>query len=217
MNPSFVDLKPDSDVVEDQGVNGACTGYAGAKAMDIFYERAGQPIQFSPMYLWAQERASIGASGNVGVAPSCIVDVLKSGGVCLQSSMPDNVPYTALPTAANIAEAANYKIASAVSYGVGKNGWDTLKRIKTALAKGIPVLLTVFVYDGMYTLSGPWRSMSWNTLGGPNNPIRGTHEIVLIGYDDEAGRLLAQGSWGPIYGDGGYFGMLYEYFADYNL
>ena len=42
------------------------------------------------------------------------------------------------------------------------------------------------------------------------NPIGG-HCVVLMGYDDGSRHFIVRNSWGPDWGDKGYFYMPYEY------
>jgi hypothetical protein len=39
------------------------------------------------------------------------------------------------------------------------------------------------------------------------------HAVACIGYDDDSQRFLCENSWGPKWGDGGFFGIPYEYFS----
>jgi C1A family cysteine protease len=45
----------------------------------------------------------------------------------------------------------------------------------------------------------------------------GGHAVCAVGYDDKAKRILVRNSWGPKWGQGGYFTMPYDYVADRNL
>lgn len=79
-------------------------------------------------------------------------------------------------------------------------------QIKNSVAQGIPVLLTMAVFDGFEKVHGTWAAHSWDT----STPVLGSHEVLVIGYDDVCKRLLIENSWGPTWGDGGFFGMPYE-------
>jgi len=218
MNPSSVDLRPNMDTVEDQGVNNACTGYAGAKAMDVFYERAGQPLVFSPAYLWAKERILTSVQGNNGVTVGAIPAALQAFGVCLNSTLPDTTPFDYVPTDADDAEAANFKCLSHEGYGVDIDGMKTVERIKTSIAKGIPVLLTIYVFVSMETrCTGPWKFHQWDVFERVDNMPIGSHEVVIIGFDDDSARFLLQNSWGMFWADGGFFGAPYVYIGDNSI
>jgi C1A family cysteine protease len=36
-----------------------------------------------------------------------------------------------------------------------------------------------------------------------------------VGYDDREGRLIVRNSWGPLWGEGGYFTLPYVYAANH--
>jgi hypothetical protein len=51
-----------------------------------------------------------------------------------------------------------------------------------------------------------WDYHSWDTTG----EVLGSHEVLIVGYNDKTGRFLAQNSWGPRWADGGFFGIPYD-------
>jgi C1A family cysteine protease len=47
--------------------------------------------------------------------------------------------------------------------------------------------------------------------------VVGGHAVLAMGYDDAKRVFLVRNSWGPAWGDGGYFYMPYAYLLDDNL
>jgi C1A family cysteine protease len=45
----------------------------------------------------------------------------------------------------------------------------------------------------------------------PNEPMVGSHSVLLVGYDDSLQALLFQNSWGPTWGNGGFGFLPYRY------
>jgi len=48
-------------------------------------------------------------------------------------------------------------------------------------------------------------------------PVIGGHAVLAVGYDDEDAVFVCRNSWGPTWGDAGYFYMPYAYLLDDNL
>ena len=200
--PPFVDLKPSVFEVENQMSFNACTANAGCSALELMYKAKGRPVDLSRMYLYHAMRELEGTvQSDQGAYPRDIGRALLNTGVCKESTWGYSADHLmAAPTTAADTEAAMLKI---VSYEYLPGG---LADIKNAIAQGIPVLLTIEIHQGIYNQTGAWQTHNWDT----STPIMGYHEVLVIGYDDASKRLLAENSWGPDYGDGGFFGIPYE-------
>lgn len=202
--PTSVDLKADVYEVEDQSTFNACTANAGCSALELMYKKNGKLVNLSRMYLYYYTRQLSNIVGDSGAYPRNIGKALLTYGVCYEPTWPYvAADITTPPTTTAIAEAAPFKITSYEQI-IG----DVLPQIKNAVAQGIPVLLTMTVNQSFMSLSGAWTTHTWDTSSA--SPLLGTHEVLVIGYDDVAGRLLIENSWGPAWADGGFFGMPYE-------
>jgi C1A family cysteine protease len=208
--PPSVDMKPDVIEVENQGLFSSCTANAGCSAMELMYNQSGLRHSFSRMYLYYYTRQLGGILGDEGANARDIGKALNKYGVCLESAWP-YIPanLTLSPSAPVIAEAAQFKIKS-----YEKLTGDLLTQIKNSVAQGVPVLLTIFIYQDFWTVSGPWQTHIWNNTESATNPIIGAHEVLVIGYDDVSHRLLVENSWGPAWADGGFFGIPYAMVVD---
>ena len=51
----------------------------------------------------------------------------------------------------------------------------------------------------------------------PGEALLGGHAVLIVGYNDATHRFRVRNSWGPDWGDGGYFTMPYAYVTDPNL
>jgi len=54
-------------------------------------------------------------------------------------------------------------------------------------------------------------------LPAPGEKQVGGHAVVGVGYDDATKRILVRNSWGPAWGQAGYFTMPYDYVNNRNL
>lgn len=204
--PPSVDLKPHVFEVEDQGVLGTCTANSGCSALELMYNKKGTPVDLSRLFAYWHARKLGNLTGDSGAYPRDLCKALNQYGVCYEKSWTYHVSNLEKePTPEVTKEAEEFKI---VSYE--RITGDVLPQIKTSLAQGIPVLLTIQVHSGFEKLSGPWKQHSWDWITSEKNPVSGYHAVLIIGYDDTAERLLVENSWGPYWADGGFFGIPYD-------
>jgi C1A family cysteine protease len=88
----------------------------------------------------------------------------------------------------------------------------TLQGLKDALAAGRPVAFGFSVPDtwSQVRTTGhlPFPSATAKFIGG--------HAVVAVGYSDSTGNVLCRNSFGPNWGNQGYFTMPYQWFANMN-
>lgn len=196
-----IDMKPDVDRVDDQLRSNTCVAHAGSSALELCFKRAGRPTDFSRAFLYHNLFKFSKAMGVMdGAQPGGMPTALESG-VCLESTMP-YLDYDYEPSAEAIAEAATLLPKGSTGF----LGCSDLHQIKIALNEGSPVMLTIRANNGLVNLSGDWRAHAWDYA----EPMFGLHCVLCIGYDDASQRLLCENSWGPQWGDGGFFGIPYE-------
>ena len=125
------------------------------------------------------------------------------------SIFPPNAKAATEPTADCYAAARQYE---ALQYqSVDQN----LADLKGCLADGYPVVFGFTVYPSFEfdevakTGDVPMPSGSEAPTGGP--------AVLAVGYDDQDQLFICRNSWGPGWGDAGYFYMHYAYLLDNNL
>lgn len=83
------------------------------------------------------------------------------------------------------------------------------------LSEGYPFVFGFQVYSefesSMVAFTGELN------LPGPTEIARGGHAVLAVGYDLEKGQMLVRNSWGPEWGQGGYFTMPFSYISNQNL
>lgn len=229
--PQFVDLRPSVNQIEDQGPIGSCVANAAASMLEIEWERLcdkypgmHDPIDLSRMYLYYWMRNFGVRSGQEGGAPEDMMKALTIKGVCLESTWPYKLPNTDVqPPSYCDVEAKKWLVLEYASLtatnqiGMWAMAAEKFRsNIKHALAQGRPVIISMWITQA-FQLSGSckeWKLTTWDERSSSGNPTLGSHAVVLIGYDDVSQRFLAQNSWGPGWGDGGFFGIPYARFAD---
>lgn len=206
--PASVDLRTTGKVspIYDQGSLGACTAFAMGKGLreTVTNLNGGEAKSLSALYLYYKERERMGTvnedSGSLMIDG---MEVLKANGNCLDSTMPYEISkFREKPTAAAEAEAAAAKID-------GFTLLTGLDQLKAQLAQGKPAVFGYIVYKSF--MSPIVATTGKMPMPKPNEQVLGGHAIMVVGYDDAQKVLIIKNSWGPGWGDKGYFYMPYDY------
>lgn len=91
-----------------------------------------------------------------------------------------------------------------------------VQHLKAALAEKHPIAFGFMVYSSFETPEVASTGIATMPQPLTEDPIGG-HAVVIVGYDDSKGLFIVRNSWGPSWGDKGYFYMPYEYVLDKNL
>jgi C1A family cysteine protease len=203
--PASVDLAAYSVPVGNQGTIGSCVAWAIDYAMLGWYSnrfnKPGQP--FHPMYTYSQINSDDTKPDGGGSQPSAALNIARSQGNDTVGHYSRSLyDFINEPNASERANAANWKISGyttlfANTDGKG-NGTAGSTQIKSALASGKPVAITMQVRDGFTTVSTASNTL-WDNI---TSPITGAHEVLATGYDQYG--LIIQNSWGTTWGYKGY-------------
>jgi len=90
-----------------------------------------------------------------------------------------------------------------------KNINITLDNLKACLNEGHTFIITFNITDFMQEWFSAKRLMQLSfftlPLGSADDKIIAAHAVLCLGYDDKNGTFLCRNSWGPNWGDNGYF------------
>lgn len=75
--------------------------------------------------------------------------------------------------------------------------------MKAAIADYGPIVTTLAVYQDFYSYGSGIYRHTWGSF-------RGLHAIVAVGYNDTGRYFIVKNSWGPYWGEGGYFKISYD-------
>ncbi|MDX2298672.1 MAG: C1 family peptidase [Xanthomonadaceae bacterium] len=220
--PRSVDLRPWCSPVEDQGELGSCTAQAGAGLLEYYWLRAnGELLDISRLFLYRTTRRLMGWNGDTGAFLRDTMKAMVVFGVPPEQYWPYAIArFDDEPEAFCYAFAQNYK--SLEYYRLdppGSNGADTLTRVKSHLAAGLPSMFGFSVYSSLWNAT-PDGSIPFPE---PGDRMNGGHAVVAVGYDDArivrhprtgaktTGALLIRNSWGINWGEAGYGWLPYEY------
>jgi C1A family cysteine protease len=185
--------------VRNQKKCGSCWAFALTAGLESYVLRTqnkpGKDVDLS-------EQVMVSCSG-VGSCNGGTLDAdyLQSTGLPLET----DYPYTATDGNCSSASPGWEKTA----YKIG--GWNsvshTLASMKSALVKYGPLPTAMWVYeDFMHYKSGVYSYTTGKKLGG--------HAVVIVGYNDAEQYFTVKNSWGPGWGEDGFFRIAYSEITD---
>jgi C1A family cysteine protease len=203
--PLKVDLRSECSSIENQGHLGSCTANALAGNLQFLERVSGQIYKdVSRLFIYYNERAIEGTVGfDSGAMIRDGIKALVKDGVCPESSWPYDISkFTRKPTAVCYKEGLKRRITS-------YHRLQTLGEMLNCLAEGFPFVFGFTVYESFESLKVaqtglvPMPKKSERALGG--------HAVMAAGYDQKQKRFIVRNSWGPQWGQAGYFTMPYAY------
>jgi C1A family cysteine protease len=204
--PKLVDLRPHCSPVEDQGDLGSCTGNALAGAVQFLElkDKVGAAVNVSRLFIYYNERAIEGTiSEDSGAQIRDGIKSLVAEGVCSEFTWPYDVAnFATTPPPDAYAEALTHTVTAYARL-------QTLQDMRNCLAAGFPFVFGFTVYESFE--SDAVATTGVVNMPQPSERAIGGHAVMAAGYDDNTKRLLVRNSWGPGWGQGGYFTMPYAY------
>lgn len=221
--PTKVDLRPFCSPVLSQGNLGSCTSWSLAGNLEFLElkeirEKTSGAVEFdaitftpySRLFIYYGERVlenSIDSDSGAQIRDG--IKVLAQFGDCSEASWPyvESHVYE-VPFQPAYMEALAHKISSYMRL-------ESLDDIRHCLNDGYPVSFGFSVFESFEseqvarTGIVPIPSYSESMVGG--------HAVLAVGYDDENKWLIVKNSWGPDWGDKGYFYLPYEFITNRDL
>jgi C1A family cysteine protease len=205
--PPVVDLSGKFSPIYDQGDAGCCTGEAWRAALE--YEeniQAEQVVSLSELYIYYNERKANGDTFEDGGAQ--IRDGIKAivqYGACSEALWPlDPARVTLEPSLECYNDGAKRKALQYTSVEQTENA------ITHALAAGHPVVFGIYVYESLES-----DEVAANGIVPMPDTSKeqcvGGHAVIIVGYDYNKRQFKVRNSWGPDWGDHGYFYLPFDY------
>jgi C1A family cysteine protease len=209
--------------IYDQGEIGSCTANALAAAVQYDRLKNGNTPAFEPsrMFLYYNERLIENTEANdSGAYLRDGAKSLQQNGICPEADWPyvptqatrDSGPFpvgsapATRPTQAAYDDAANYTITNYQALQ------QTLSQLQATIAAGFPFVFGFTVYNS-------WTDNDATVVPLPssNDKVTGGHAVLAVGYDNATSLFKFRNSWGPNYGENGYFYIPYSYVTNPDL
>ncbi len=209
--PQAVDLSRYMPAVGDQLNQGSCVGWATAYAARAYYAYQVEHRDIAdtaniPSPAWLFNSIHLGKDCDQGSYVPDAMDVLKKGALSLKDYPYDDTKCpTPLPPARS--RATDFTIESYEL--VWDQRYPDLDKVKGALAKGNPVVVTAALDASFFNLNP--RQSIWRST--PDAANEGGHAFTIVGYDDATQTFKFINSWNTSWGDQGYGRMTYDTFV----
>ncbi|HEX8075939.1 MAG TPA: C1 family peptidase [Thermoleophilaceae bacterium] len=211
--PDKVDLRPQCPPVYDQGALGSCTANAIGAAFQYDEIRQGQKEEFVPsrLFIYYNERVIEGTVESDSGA--MIRDGVKS--VAKQGVCPERDWKYDISKFKNKPPKKCYDVARKHQLLTYQRVTQTLGQLKGCLAAGFPFVFGFAVYESFE--SPEVKKTGTVPMPGAKEEFLGGHAVMAVGYIERRQRFIVRNSWGPRWGNGGYFSMPYPYLLQDSL
>ncbi len=182
--------------IRDQGACGSCYAFSATAVLEsrilITSQTPDTELDLSEQPMVSCDPNNLGCEGGY---LDVTFDFLKTTGTTLETCYPYTSGQSSI--AGDCAGCADwqqntYRITSFEDVAT------SAQSIKSAIAQYGPVLTGFTVYeDFLYYQSGIYRHVT--------GPVKGGHAVAIVGYDDARQCWIIKNSWGPDWGENGYF------------
>lgn len=209
--PSMVDLRKYFPKIKNQGAQGACSAFSLVSVFEYFLQRiSNNYTDLSEAFPYYNARKISGKTNeDFGSTFRDIVQAAMDWGLCLENICPYNDKiYNQEPTQDAYNDGKDRRITEAKNVQIDTN------HIKSALAKGLPVVVSVQAIEVMRKNTNGFISYEQQISKTKEDEY---HAMVICGYSDYEGYFIVRNSWGEEYGDKGYCYLPYSLFRDKHL
>lgn len=184
--------------VKNQGGCGSCVAFGVAATVEgTLRRRTNNPtlaVDYSEAHLFYCYAKSQGRTCANGWWPGKALDAFKDGGVVDEACF----PYTAGDQACNLCSGWQARVTKI-------DGWHRITSasdMKDWISTKGPLVACYTVYQDFFAYrSGIYRHLTGNAVGG--------HCVCCVGYNDAQRYWICKNSWGPSFGESGYFRIAY--------
>lgn len=199
--------------VYDQGNVGSCTANAIAAAYQFDEMKEDEENVFRPsrLFIYYNERALEGCTDrDTGASLRDGMKTINQKGVCPEDAWPYDVSkLTDEPPEECYQEAKKHH---AVKYHRVN---QDLQSMKNCLINGYPFVFGFLVFSSFETQEVATTGKM--PMPEPDDRHLGGHAVMAVGFDDDKQAMVIRNSWGPTWGNNGYFYMPYAFITDPGL
>jgi C1A family cysteine protease len=205
--PDLVDLRPGCSPIQNQDQLGCCTGFAIVGALEFDENKQREAfVKLSELFVYFNERdfeGDINEDGGAQIRDG--IKLIARLGVCQESLWPYNEErFRDRPSLEAFQDGLNHR---AIAY---KRVIVEQDQFEHALAAGYPIVMGITVFESFES-----DAVAANGLVPMPNiqteECMGGHAVLAVGYDRKRRLVIVRNSWGPDWGDHGYFYLPYEF------
>jgi C1A family cysteine protease len=205
--PDVTDLSPGCSPITNQDQVGACTGFSIVGAVEYDENKQREHfIKLSELFVYFNERdfeGDIGEDGGAQIRDG--IKLIAKFGVCQEALWPfDETKWKNRPTMEAFQDGLNHR---ALSY---KRVAVTQSDFEHALASGFPIVMGITVFES-FESDEVARSGMVPMPNQETEQCMGGHAVLAVGYDRIKRLVKVRNSWGPDWGDHGYFYLPYDF------
>ncbi len=216
--PPSVDLRKWCPQVYNQGHLGSCTAnaLAGLVQFDEIKQKQSDKKIPSRLFIYWNERSLINSTDrDSGAMLRDGIKALNKWGFCDESLWPYSD--TQGPNARFLQQPPDTVYAAAKKEIITDYSRvpQTLQSIKSCLANGHPIVFGFVVFESFETEQVAKTGIM--PMPNPQERQLGGHAVLCVGYNDVNNQFIIRNSWGPEWGQNGYFLMPYSYLTEPTL
>lgn len=219
--PRWFSLRPYTPYPKNQGGINSCIGwamgYAAMTTQRAFERRITNRKEitdnaFSALFIYNQVKEGSCMSG---AFLHKAAQLLTQTGDCRSADF--DFPYTECdrePKAELFNQSKNHLIRDfAALFDKDTPARTAVMRCKRSIAEGKPVVVGMNITESLKRLHK--LDSKWQPSGSSSDKPLGGHALCVVGYNDSLGVFEIMNSWGPSWGDMGYFQVSYKTFTEY--
>lgn len=219
--PRWFSLRPYTPYPKNQGAINSCIGwamgYATMTTQRAYEKRLTNRKEitdnaFSALYIYNQIKEGSCMSGAFVQKAAAF---LAQSGDCKSADF--DFPYDdceRAPKPVLVSQSQNHIIKDYVALFDKETPAKTaVMRCKRSIAEGKPVVVGMNITESLKRVSK--MDPYWQPSGSAMDKTLGGHALSVIGYNDSLGVFEIMNSWGPTWGDQGYFFVSYKNFMEH--